>query len=144
MEPTQVTETSEVKTQMPGKFPEESTLESQHGESLKTYLLNLYGEDTTKLIRLFENLRIKKTKLLSSLTFLLRCRDHNTIPQFLQFHHLSTPERRIEYTYGLCYISTMPCYATPLSRLLPPPHPPTLLMLIGSDHLSHSPAHPYI
>jgi hypothetical protein len=37
MEPTQVTETSEVKTQTPGKFPEESTLESQHGESLKTY-----------------------------------------------------------------------------------------------------------
>jgi hypothetical protein len=27
MEPTQVTETSEVKTQTPGKFPEESTLE---------------------------------------------------------------------------------------------------------------------
>jgi hypothetical protein len=26
MEPTQVTETSEVKTQTPGKFPEESTL----------------------------------------------------------------------------------------------------------------------
>jgi hypothetical protein len=37
MEPTQVTETSEVKTQTPGKFPEESTLESQHGEILKTY-----------------------------------------------------------------------------------------------------------
>jgi hypothetical protein len=39
MEPTQVTETSEVKTQTPRKFPEESTLESQHGESLKTYLV---------------------------------------------------------------------------------------------------------
>jgi hypothetical protein len=38
MEPTLVTETSEVKTQTPGKFPEESTLESQHGESLKTYV----------------------------------------------------------------------------------------------------------
>jgi hypothetical protein len=30
MEPTQVTETSEVKTQTPGKFPEESTLEPKH------------------------------------------------------------------------------------------------------------------
>jgi hypothetical protein len=39
MEPTLVTETSEVKTQTPGKFPEESTLESQRGESLKTYKL---------------------------------------------------------------------------------------------------------
>jgi hypothetical protein len=38
MEPTLVTETSQVKTQTPGKFPEKSTLESQHGESLKTYI----------------------------------------------------------------------------------------------------------
>jgi hypothetical protein len=36
METTLVTETSEVKTQTPGKFPEESTLESQSGENLKT------------------------------------------------------------------------------------------------------------
>ena len=40
-----------------------------------------------KAIRLFEKLRIKKTKPLTSLTFLLRCRYHNTIPRFLQFHH---------------------------------------------------------
>jgi hypothetical protein len=36
MEPTLVTETSEVKSQTPGKFPEESTLESKRGENLKT------------------------------------------------------------------------------------------------------------
>jgi hypothetical protein len=36
MEPTLVTETSEVKAQTPGKFPEESTLQSQRGENLKT------------------------------------------------------------------------------------------------------------
>jgi len=29
----------------------------------------------------------RNRKLLISLTFLLRCRDHNTIPCFLQFHH---------------------------------------------------------
>ena len=29
----------------------------------------------------------QETKLLTSLTFLLCCRDHNTIPHFLQFHH---------------------------------------------------------
>jgi hypothetical protein len=39
MKPTLVTETSEVKTQTLGKFPEESTLESQRGESLKTYII---------------------------------------------------------------------------------------------------------
>jgi hypothetical protein len=42
MGPKLVTETSEVKTQTPGKFPDESTLESQYGESLKTYILDLY------------------------------------------------------------------------------------------------------
>ena len=44
-------------------------------------------EETARHIRLVEKLRIKKTKLLTSLTFLLRCRDHDTIPRFLQFHH---------------------------------------------------------
>ena len=29
----------------------------------------------------------EKTKLLTFLTLLLCCRDHNTIPRFLQFHH---------------------------------------------------------
>jgi hypothetical protein len=43
MEPTLVTETSEVKTQTPGKFPEESTLESNRGENLKTYKLPLFN-----------------------------------------------------------------------------------------------------
>jgi hypothetical protein len=41
MKPTLVTETLEVKTQTPGKFPEESTLESQRGENLKTYDLKI-------------------------------------------------------------------------------------------------------
>jgi hypothetical protein len=35
MEPILVTEMLEVQTQTPEKFPEESTLESQHGENLK-------------------------------------------------------------------------------------------------------------
>jgi hypothetical protein len=47
MEPTLVTETSEEKTQTPGKFPEESTLVSQRGENLKTYM-KLY-----KIVTLF-------------------------------------------------------------------------------------------
>ena len=38
-------------------------------------------------IRLFEKIRIKKTKLITTLTFLVRCRVHKTIPCFLQFHH---------------------------------------------------------
>jgi len=50
------------------------------GESLKSRIPHLCGEETAKHIRLFGKLRIKKTKLLASLTFLPRCRDHNTIP----------------------------------------------------------------
>jgi len=59
-------------------------------------LIHLYGEETTRLTRLFEVLRIKKTKLLNSLTFLLRCRDHYTITRFLQFqHHIHSPANKI-------------------------------------------------
>jgi len=72
---------------MTRNYPKENILHKEHGESLKSRNLHLYGEETTRHIRLLEKLRIKKTKLLTSLTFLLRCRDHNTIPHFLQFHH---------------------------------------------------------
>jgi len=68
-------------------YPKENILHIEHGESLKSRMLHLYGEETTRHICLFEKLCIKKTKLLTSLTFLLRCWDHNTIPRFLQFHH---------------------------------------------------------
>ena len=58
-----------------------------HGESLKSRIIHLYGEDTAAQIRLIEKLCIKKVRLLTSLTFLLHCRDHNIVPRFLQFHH---------------------------------------------------------
>jgi hypothetical protein len=74
------------KTQTPGIYPKENILHLEHGENLKSRIIHLYGEETSRHIRLFEKLRIKKTKLLTSLTFLLRCRDHNTIPRFLQIH----------------------------------------------------------
>jgi hypothetical protein len=61
MEPTQVTITSEVKTQTPGKFPEESTLESQHGKSLKTYEIGLTpgGSSTVHFYKQSPGLRIQ-------------------------------------------------------------------------------------
>ena len=89
MGPTLSPEMSAFKPQTPGKFPEYK-LHFEHGEILKTKIRHLYGEETTRNIRLYETLRIKKTRLLVSLIFLLRCRDHNIIPQFLklrqQFH----------------------------------------------------------
>jgi hypothetical protein len=45
-----------------------------------------YGEATHPHIRRLEMLRTK-TKLLCTLPFLLRCRDHSTFPHFLQFQH---------------------------------------------------------
>ena len=87
MEPTLSSETSAFILRTLGKFPKEHRLHSEHGESLKTTIHHLYGEEKTRSIRLWETLRIKKTKLLVSFTFLLRCRDHNIIPQFLKFRH---------------------------------------------------------
>jgi hypothetical protein len=86
MEQRMSSETSANKTQTPGIYPKENILHLEHGENLKSRIIHLYGEETSRHIRLFEKLRIKKTKLLTSLTFLLRCRDHNTIPRFLQIH----------------------------------------------------------
>jgi hypothetical protein len=50
-------------------------------------IIHLYGEEIERLIRLFEKLQIKKTKLLTSLTFLLHCRVHNTTSRLLQFFY---------------------------------------------------------
>ena len=87
MELTQCSETSANYNLRPGKYPKEYLQHSNHGESLKSSIRHLYGEDIASHIRRLEKLRIKKTTLLSSLTFLLRCRDHNIIPRFLQIHH---------------------------------------------------------
>jgi len=71
----------------PGKYPKEHIQYSNHGKSLKSTIRHLYGEDISLHIRSLEKLRIKKSTLLSSLTFLLRCRDNHIIPRFLQMHH---------------------------------------------------------
>jgi hypothetical protein len=67
--------------------PEDTILHSHRRENLKSYIVFPYGEATHRNIRRLERLRIKRTKLLCTLPFLLRCRDHNTIPRFLQFRH---------------------------------------------------------
>ena len=80
-------ETSAYYILTPGKYPKEQIKYSNHGESLKSTTRHLHGQDITLHIRRLEKLRIKKLTLLSSLTFLLRCRDHHIIPRFLQIHH---------------------------------------------------------
>jgi hypothetical protein len=83
MDPTEGSETSANINQTLGIHPKVETVNTEHSESLKSRIIHLYGEETVTLIQRLEILRTKKTKLLSALTFLLRCRDQNTIPQFL-------------------------------------------------------------
>jgi hypothetical protein len=62
-------------------------LHSHRRENLESYIVFLYGEATHRHLWRLETLRTKRTKLLWSLPFLFRSRDHNTIPRFLQFRH---------------------------------------------------------
>jgi len=64
IEPIEGSKTSAFKPQTPGKYPKENILHKEHGETLKSRHLHLYGEETTRHIRLFEKLRIKKTVFL--------------------------------------------------------------------------------
>jgi len=45
---------------MPENYPEESIQHSEHGESLKSRTIHLYGEETARHIQLFEKLQIKR------------------------------------------------------------------------------------
>ena len=56
MEPIVSSETSAVRTQTPENYPKRNKLHLEHGESLKTRLIHLYGEETTRHIRLFEKI----------------------------------------------------------------------------------------
>jgi hypothetical protein len=55
--------------------------------SLRVHILRLYGEDLSRKTRRLEKLRKKKAKLLSSLAFLERCRDSDTLPSFVIVRH---------------------------------------------------------
>jgi hypothetical protein len=106
MESKEGSETSAISTRTPGKHPKRNILHIKHGKSLKSRILHIYREDTTRHIRLFEKLCIKETKFLTSLNFLLRCRDHNTIPWFLQLHHNIPSRPPTEFINA----PALPCY----------------------------------
>jgi hypothetical protein len=59
----------------------DTILQSHRRENLISYIVFPYGEAIHRNIRRLETLRIKRTKLLCTLPFLLRCRYHNTIPR---------------------------------------------------------------
>jgi uncharacterized FlaG/YvyC family protein len=74
METQWVSETSEVFKQLTQLSAREDFIQFSRHESLKTYIINLYREDTNRKIRQQDKLRKKKSKLLSSLAFMLRSR----------------------------------------------------------------------
>lgn len=65
----------------------------KHGcENLKSYIWIFYGEDTYRYFCRCEDLRIKMTTLHRPITFLVRCKDQNTITWILQFKHHIRPD----------------------------------------------------
>ena len=52
MEETECSETSAHKIQTPGNYPEENIQHTEHGESLKSRILHLYGEESARYILL--------------------------------------------------------------------------------------------
>ena len=54
MEQIECSETSAYINQTPGNHPKENTQHSDHGESLKSRILHLYGEETVRNFRLFK------------------------------------------------------------------------------------------
>jgi hypothetical protein len=72
-------------------------IEFSRREGFKSYeyITHIYGEEALHDIRRLESLRKKKSRLLSSLALLLRCRDQNIIPTCMKVkHHVDTEAAR--------------------------------------------------
>jgi len=55
-------------------------MNNSHENSLKSFIVSLYGEATHNKIRLFEKMRKKRVQLENSITFLKKCRANKIIP----------------------------------------------------------------
>lgn len=82
MEPQIGFETSELIQFTTWLVARENIIYYQHQEKFKAHFTLLYGEDIYRSICSFDKLRKKKARMLSTLAFLLRCRDKDTIPRF--------------------------------------------------------------
>src|SRR5436190_18215802 len=61
--------------------------------SLPNRISDLYGEDIKKMCRLFDNVRVKRSRALGSLAFLKRCRDNGVIPACATLHFHGSSNR---------------------------------------------------
>jgi hypothetical protein len=76
---------SPVRYEMGFYIPEGGILLSHRRENLKCYIVFLYWEATHRNLQRLETLRTKRTKLLCTLPFFLRCWDTTTIHRSLLF-----------------------------------------------------------
>ena len=77
----QCTETSAYKIQKPGNYSEESIQHSEHGESLKSRILHLYGEESARNISLFEKLRFRRRNRQTSETSAYKIQTSGNYPE---------------------------------------------------------------
>jgi len=82
MEPIVSSETSAIRTQTPGNYPKRNNLHLEHGESLRTRLIHLYGEETT----FFIHLRMKMEPIVSSETSAIRNQTPGNYPKRNNLH----------------------------------------------------------
>lgn len=62
-------------------------------ESLKHKIILQHGMEVFRLTRIFSSLLIKKSKLLCTLIFMLRCRDKHVIPNCVRINHIFQSKR---------------------------------------------------
>ena len=79
MEPIVSSETSAIRTQTPGNYPKRNNLPLEHGESLRTRLIHLYGEETTR--QYFIHLPMKMEPIVSSETSAIRTQTPGNYPK---------------------------------------------------------------
>lgn len=80
-------ETSNLINNSTRNMPDNYLFINDNRGSLRNHLTNLYGERTYTQTRQLDHLRQKREKLLSSLTFLKRCRDEEVIPVCMKIRH---------------------------------------------------------
>ena len=72
-----------------------------HSKSLSQIIRRRYGDKIIKRLRKFEKIDYRLRKAELDLEFLVKCRDNNVIPKFLNFR-LANRSLRFSLTYAHC------------------------------------------
>ena len=72
-----------------------------HSKSLSQIIIRLYGDKITKRLRKFEKIDYRLRKAELDLESLVKCRDNNVIPKFLNFR-LANRSFTFSHSYAHC------------------------------------------